>query len=145
MSIVGLKIRSTIVTLVYRKILHSSSVKLNQEFTMGEIVNFMSTDSDRIVNSCPSFHTLWSIPLQLAVTLYLLHTQIGISFLAGISFTIILIPINKFIANKIGDLSTKMMKFKDQRVRLVGETLRGMTTIKLNVWEEHFLRSILRG
>ncbi|XP_057325310.1 ATP-binding cassette sub-family C member 10 [Microplitis mediator] len=144
MSIVGLKIRSTIITLVYRKILHSSSVKLNQEFTMGEIVNFMSTDSDRIVNSCPSFHTLWSIPLQLAVTLYLLHTQIGISFLAGISFTIILIPINKFIANKIGVLSTKMMKFKDQRVRLVGETLRGMTTIKLNVWEEHFLRSILR-
>ncbi|CAD6234353.1 GSCOCT00001844001.2-RA-CDS [Cotesia congregata] len=143
MSLVGLKIRSAIITLVYRKILHSSSVKLNQEFTMGEIVNFMSTDSDRIVNSCPSFHTLWSIPLQLVVTLYLLYTQIGISFLAGVSFAIILIPINKYIANKIGILSTKMMKFKDQRVRLVGETLRGMTTIKLNVWEEHFLRSIL--
>ncbi|KAK0080934.1 hypothetical protein PV325_013074 [Microctonus aethiopoides] len=144
MSIVGLKIRGTIITLVYRKILHSSNVKLNQEFTLGEIVNFMSTDSDRIVNSCPSFHTFWSIPLQLIVTLYLLYNQIGLSFLAGITFVIILIPINKFIANKIGVLSTKMMEYKDQRVRLMGETLRGLTAIKFNVWEEHFLSSILK-
>lgn len=64
MSIVGLKFRSTIITLVYRKTLHSSNTDLNQNFNFGEIVNFMSTDSDRLVNSCPSFHTFWSIPLQ---------------------------------------------------------------------------------
>jgi len=61
---VGLKIRSTIITLVYRKTLHSSNIDLNQNFNFGEIVNFMSTDSDRLVNSCPSFHTFWSIPFQ---------------------------------------------------------------------------------
>lgn len=64
MSIVGLKFRSAIITLVYRKTLHSSNTDLNQNFNFGEIVNFMSTDSDRLVNSCPSFHTFWSIPLQ---------------------------------------------------------------------------------
>lgn len=64
MSIVGLKIRSTIITLVYQKTLHSSNIDLNHSFNFGEIVNFMSTDSDRLVNSCPSFHTFWSIPLQ---------------------------------------------------------------------------------
>lgn len=37
---------------------------LNSAFNVGEIVNFMSTDADRIVNSCPSFHALWSIPFQ---------------------------------------------------------------------------------
>lgn len=77
------------------------------------------------------------------MTLYLLHKQIGASFLAGVTFSIILIPINKVIANKIGKLSTKLMAYKDQRVRLIGETLRGITTIKVNVWEEHFLRNIL--
>lgn len=68
MSMVGLKIRAAIVTLVYRKTLHSSNVKLTQEFTFGEIVNYMSTDADRVVNSCPSFHTFWSIPLQVKAT-----------------------------------------------------------------------------
>ncbi|KOC61936.1 Multidrug resistance-associated protein 7 [Habropoda laboriosa] len=144
MSVVGLKIRSTVITLLYRKILHSSSTQLKQQFNFGEIVNFMSTDSERLVNSCSSFHAFWSIPLQLVVTLYLLYMQIGISFLAGISFAIVLIPINKVIASKIGKLSTKLMEYKDQRVRLIGETLRGITTIKLNVWEDHFLKNILK-
>ncbi|XP_011176315.1 multidrug resistance-associated protein 7 [Solenopsis invicta] len=144
MSLVGLKFRSAIITLVYRKTLHSSNTDLNQNFNFGEIVNFMSTDSDRLVNSCPSFHTFWSIPLQLFVTLYLLHKQIGVSFLAGVVFSIVLIPINKVIANKIGKLSTKLMEYKDQRVRLMGEILRGITTIKVNVWEDHFLRNIFK-
>ncbi|XP_066599672.1 ATP-binding cassette sub-family C member 10 isoform X2 [Prorops nasuta] len=144
MSIVGLKIRATIVSLVYRKILYSSNTQLNQQLNFGEIVNFMTTDNERIINSCPSFHTFWSIPFQLAVTLYLLHQQIGISFLAGVAFTIILIPINKLIANKIGRLSTKLMEYKDRRVRLMGEILRGITVIKLNVWEDHFLRNVLK-
>lgn len=77
------------------------------------------------------------------MTLYLLHEQIGISFLAGVSFAIVLIPINKVIANRIGKLSTKLMEHKDQRVRLTGETLRGITAIKLNVWEDHFLWNII--
>ncbi|XP_076239385.1 ATP-binding cassette sub-family C member 10 [Calliopsis andreniformis] len=144
MSVVGLKIRSMIITLLYRKTLHSSSIQLKQQFNFGEIVNFMSTDSDRLVNSCPSFHAFWSIPLQLVITLYLLHEQIGISFLAGVSFALVLIPINKVIANRIGKLSTKLMEQKDQRVRLIGETLRGITTIKVNVWEDHFLRNIIK-
>nr|XP_012137463.1 PREDICTED: multidrug resistance-associated protein 7 isoform X2 [Megachile rotundata] len=144
MSIVGLKIRSAIITLLYRKTLHSSGIHLRQQFNFGEIINFMSTDCDRLVNSCSSFHEFWSIPLQLVVTLYLLQQQIGISFLAGVTFAIVLIPINKVIANYIGKLSTRLMERKDQRVRLIGETLRGITTIKLNVWEDHFLRNIFK-
>ena len=39
---------------------------------------------------------------QIAVSFYLLYTQVGIAFVAGVVFTIILIPINKYIASKIG-------------------------------------------
>lgn len=63
--------------------------------------------------------------------------------MAGVIFSIILIPINKLIANKIGSLSTKMMKKKDERVQLMTETLRGIRTIKFHVWEKHFIQSIL--
>lgn len=64
MSIVGLKIRSALVTTIYRKTLTVGETVLNTAFSVGEIVNFMSTDTDRIVNSCPSFHAFWSIPFQ---------------------------------------------------------------------------------
>lgn len=39
---------------------------------------------------------------QIGVSFYLLYTQVGVAFLAGAVFTIILIPINKCIASKIG-------------------------------------------
>lgn len=80
--------------------------------------------------------------MQLAVTLFLLYGQLGISFLAGVVFSVILIPVNKLIANKIGQLSTKLMERKDARVRLISEVLRGIRAIKLYVWEQHFVRSV---
>lgn len=64
MAWVGLQMRVALVTTVYKKTLLVSSTLLSAKFSIGEIVNFMSTDTDRIVNSCPSFHALWSTPFQ---------------------------------------------------------------------------------
>lgn len=69
--------------------------------------------------------------------------QVGIAFLAGVAFTIVLIPINKFIASKIGQLSTKLMEKKDQRVAHMTELLRGIRVLKVHVWEERFLEKVL--
>jgi len=107
MAEMSLKIRSAVVTSVYRKTVHMNKSTL-EKFSSGEIINFMSTDTDRIVNICPSFHAFWSIPLQVAVTLYLLYRQIGISFLAGVIFAVLLIPINRFLANKIGKIGVQI-------------------------------------
>jgi hypothetical protein len=41
-----------------------------------------------------------------------------------------------------GELSTKMMVQKDERVKVMAEILRGIRVIKLHVWEDHFLDSI---
>ncbi|XP_023950865.1 ATP-binding cassette sub-family C member 10 [Bicyclus anynana] len=142
MSVIGLKMRGAIVSTILRKTLSVTSTELNKAFSVGEITNFMSTDTDRIVNSCPSFHALWSIPLQLVITLYLLYIQVGISFLAGVAFSVILIPINKLIANKIGQLSTEMMKHKDTRVSLISDMLRGIRTVKVHVWEDYFIDKV---
>jgi hypothetical protein len=39
---------------------------------------------------------------QIGVSFYLLYTQVGLAFLPGAVFTIVLIPVNKYIASKIG-------------------------------------------
>ncbi|KAK4886869.1 hypothetical protein RN001_003140 [Aquatica leii] len=144
MAVVGLKIRTALITAIYRKTISTAATDLSLAFSAGEIMNFMSTDTDRIVNSCPSFHALWSIPFQLAVSLYLLYNQVGFAFIAGLIFSVLLIPINKMIANKIGQLSTKMMECKDERVKIMTEVLRGIRTIKVHVWEQHFIKTILK-
>lgn len=45
--------------------------------------------------------------------------KVGVAFLAGLGFAIILIPINRWLANKIGQLSKAMMEQKDGRVKVI--------------------------
>ena len=74
-SVIGLKIRAAIITTIYRKSLSVSNVSAGK-FSSGQITNLMRTDTDRIVNLCPSFLAFWSPPFQIAVSLYLLHQQV---------------------------------------------------------------------
>ena len=110
--------------------------------TTGEVVNMMSTDCDRIAGFCPSFHQFWSLPFQIGVSLYLLYREVGISFLAGLIFAILLIPLNRYVCVKIGKLSAAMMGRKDARVKLINEVLHGIRVVKLYGWELNFLGRI---
>uniref|UniRef100_A0ACB8GBZ2 Uncharacterized protein n=1 Tax=Sphaerodactylus townsendi TaxID=933632 RepID=A0ACB8GBZ2_9SAUR len=132
-----LMVRTAVISAIYQKAVRVSGSSL-AGFTTGEIVNFMSTDTDRLVNFCLSFHELWSLPFQFAITLYLLYQQVGIAFLGGLALALLLVPVNKVIANRIMENNKEMLKHKDSRVKLMTEFLCGMRVIKFYTWEQHF-------
>ncbi|NXQ88312.1 MRP7 protein, partial [Nyctibius grandis] len=134
---VMLMVRAAIISAIYRKALRVGSTSLAR-FTVGEIVNFMSTDTSRLVNFCLSFHEVWSLPFQFAITLYLLYQQVGVAFLGGLALALLLVPINKVIANCIMMNNKEMLKHKDTRVKLMTEFLCGIRVIKFYAWEKHF-------
>ncbi|XP_074753053.1 ATP-binding cassette sub-family C member 10 [Athene noctua] len=133
---VTLMVRAAVISAIYRKALRVSSTSLTR-FTVGEIVNFMSTDTSRLINFCLSFHEVWSLPFQFAITLYLLYQQVGVAFLGGLALTLLLVPINKVIANRIMMNNKEMLKHKDTRVKLMTEFLCGIRVIKFYAWEKH--------
>lgn len=137
-SIVSAKMRTAIISAIYAKTLEANGL----HDAKPEILNLMSTDCDRIVNSCISFHSFWSIPFQLFTTLYLLYTQLKFAFVPGVIFAIILIPINRYIAVKIGELSGSLMSAKDKRVQLTTEALTGSKQIKMQALEDIFMEKI---
>ena len=137
MTELGIKVRAALVTAVYDKTVTVSRSSL-ATFSTGQIINFMSTDTDRVNNFGPSVHAAWSLPFQFTVTLVLLYQQVGVSFLAGVIITVLLVPVNKAIASRIGSLSTKMMAAKDARVGVMSELLAGIRVIKCFTWEDVF-------
>ncbi|CAG9799085.1 unnamed protein product [Chironomus riparius] len=137
-SIVSCKMKTAIISSIYVKTLEAKGLHEAKP----EILNLMSTDCDRIVNSCISFHSFWSIPFQLFTTLYLLYTQLKFAFIPGVIFAIILIPINRYIAVKIGELSASLMAAKDKRVQLTTEALTGSKQIKMQSLEDIFTEKI---
>lgn len=116
-SKVALSARAALVTAIYGKALRVSGCSL-AGFSLGEVVNLMSTDTDRVVNFCSSFHELWSLPFRFSVTLYLLYLQVGVAFLGGLCVALVLVPFNKFIASRIVTNNQHMLRCKDERVKV---------------------------
>ncbi|XP_024633050.1 ABC transporter C family member 13 isoform X1 [Medicago truncatula] len=134
LSKLKLKLRSSIMTLIYEKCLYVNLAE-RSKFTNGEIQTFMSVDADRTVNLCNSFHDMWSLPLQIGVALYLLYTQVKFAFVSGLAIAILLIPVNKWISTLIARATEQMMKEKDERIRRTGELLTYIRTLKMYGWE----------
>lgn len=143
MSKLSLKIRTILLLTVYNKLYRVPAHVLNCRFGSGKLFNLANTDIDRVVNFAPSLFQFISLPIQLLVTLYLLYNEVGLVFLSGVIFILSLIPLNRYICNKIGDLSQKMMMAKDARVKLMSEIIRGVRTIKMHYWEASFIARVL--
>ncbi|KAL6741905.1 hypothetical protein Aduo_015112 [Ancylostoma duodenale] len=141
MQKISLKVRAATVTAIYDKLLMVPLSEMSK-FSSGMILNFISTDVDRIVNFCNSFHAFWSLPVQLGIALYLLYREVGTAFLAGVMVAIILIPLNKKVTDSIGRMSVKLMHCKDQRIKLVRETMEGIRAVKASAWEPFFEKKI---
>lgn len=133
--LVGMNMRTGIISLVYKKALRISN-EARRESTVGEIVNLMSTDAQRFMDLMSYIQILWSGPYTMAVALWLLWLELGPSVMAGFAFMILLIPINGFITAKLRTYSIKNMKLKDQRIKSMNEILNGIKVLKLYAWEE---------
>ncbi|KAM9666204.1 ATP-binding cassette sub-family C member 10 isoform 1-T2 [Trichechus inunguis] len=129
---VMLQARGAVLGILYRKTLQLGPSRL----PAGEALNLLGTDSERLLNFAGSFHEAWSLPLQLAITLYLLHQQVGIAFVGGLVLALLLVPVNKVIATCIMASNQAMLQHKDVRVKLMTELLSGIRVIKFCGWEQ---------
>nr|XP_010972089.1 ATP-binding cassette sub-family C member 10 isoform X2 [Camelus bactrianus] len=129
---VTLQARGAVLNILYRKALQLGP----RRPPAGEVLNLLGTDSERLLNFAGSFHEAWGLPLQLAVTLYLLYQQVGVAFVGGLILALLLVPVNKVIATRIMASNQEMLQHKDARVKLVTELLSGIRVIKFFGWEQ---------
>uniref|UniRef100_A0A452TJ18 ATP-binding cassette sub-family C member 10 n=1 Tax=Ursus maritimus TaxID=29073 RepID=A0A452TJ18_URSMA len=129
---VTLQARGSVLNILYRKALQLGP----RRPPAGEALNLLGTDSERLLNFAGSFHEAWGLPLQLAITLYLLHQQVGVAFVGGLILALLLVPVNKAIATRIMASNQEMLRHKDARVKLITELLSGIRVIKFFGWEQ---------
>lgn len=141
MALLGSRIRTCLTGAIYRKsmLLTTASKK---SFTTGEIISLMAIDSQRILELVPWINYMWSAPLQIIITVYLLWQELGFAVLGGLVVMLALIPINVFTANRVKRIQAQQMKAKDRRLKLVNEMLNGVKVLKLYGWEEAFAKKI---
>lgn len=135
----SLKLSQNIVSLLNRKIyLHSLrlSPQTRQNTQVGDIVNFMSSDSDAISEFLMMISELMqTILLVLGVTALLFY-YIGWSAVPPLILLFGLAPLTRTIARRFIALDERMMVYRDRRVTLMSQILNAIRTIKFFSWEK---------
>lgn len=134
---VGMHIRGSVVVEVYRKAFRQSA-SARQQSTVGEIVNLMSLDAQRLMDLIPYLHMVWSSFVQIGISLVLLWQVVGVATFGGVAVMVLLIPLNSWLARVQGAIQKEMMTCKDNRTKIVNEVLQGIRVIKFFAWESSF-------
>ncbi|KAJ8321375.1 hypothetical protein KUTeg_001057 [Tegillarca granosa] len=110
--------------------------------TVGEIVNLISVDCDRMEEV--NYYLLYclSVPFRLSLGLFLLWNIFGTVVLAGISVILLLFPLNMILLHYDLKLNRELMEHRDKRCKILGEVINGIKVIKLYTWELSFLKKI---
>lgn len=140
----GMRMRAQAIAAIQKQVLALTAAKL-AIVTSGRVVNLVSNDVRRFDEAGVFWPFLIVGPLELVAVFILIGSQLGyLASFAGISTLLMLIPVQSFLARYIGRLRSKIAKQTDERVRLTGEAINGITTFKMLNWEKPLVQEILR-
>nr|XP_043068593.1 ATP-binding cassette sub-family C member Sur [Drosophila bipectinata] len=110
---------------------------------IGSITNHMTEDAQNIMEFFLIIHYAWAIPFKIIVVIYLLYLNLGISAVIGSIVCILIItPLQFIIGNAMSKNAEVIAKYTDERLKKIHDTLVGIKVIKLNAWDEVFLKKI---
>ncbi|XP_067162182.1 ATP-binding cassette sub-family C member 6 isoform X2 [Apteryx mantelli] len=140
--VLGLRLKTAVTGLVYRKILVTSNAS-RKAATVGEIVNLVSVDVQKLMDLIIYFNGTWLAPIRIIICFVFLWQLLGPSALTSIAVFLLLLPLNFVITKKRSQFQEAQMKYKDERARLTSAILSDIKVIKLYGWENIFMEKVL--
>ena len=131
----GIRMKTALCTMVFHKAMALSSVGKSSTST-GQIVNMMSNDGDQIYRFMSFFAQVWVSPVQILVCMVLIYFQVEYAMFVGLAFMLLLVPINNKLFGTISFLRRSLLRYTDERVKLMNEILSGIKVIKFYGWEK---------
>lgn len=77
-------------------------------------------------------------PIQLAFVVWLLWGQVGWVAVVGPGYLVLCVPLYVYLGRRLKNLRFSVSKITDERVKKMGEVLKGMRVLKMNAWARPF-------
>lgn len=133
----GISVRSALTSAIYRKSLRLSS-EARSQYTTGELINLLSVDVNRIKELFMFSFLVWDAFIEFGLSFILLWRQLGSAAIAGVGFLLLVLPLNCLLIWATQKFEIREMKYKDKRMKCLGEVLAAIRVVKLYAWEKAF-------
>lgn len=128
-------VRAELTAAIYRKAMRMS-IRSRQATETGRVVNLMSADVNQLQSFLYPFASqVITGPVTMVVALVLLWFQIKWATFIGLGILLISTPITTIFLKKITGFRREMLKYTDQRVKLMNQLLVGIRVLKMYAWE----------
>ncbi|KAJ3348660.1 hypothetical protein HDU83_001130 [Entophlyctis luteolus] len=119
------------------------SLPARQEFNSGNVINLVSTDTNRIEQFINQANYVWVIPIVLVVNASFLISSLGWPAVVGIAILVFSGPAQATVFSFIARIRGRMAPITGKRVNLTTEVLSGIRVIKFFAWEDAFVEKVL--
>ncbi|KAG0253140.1 hypothetical protein BG011_006529 [Mortierella polycephala] len=137
---IGVQVRAGLMALIYRK-----SLKLpSAHGGIGNIINLISNDCNRVAESFVNFHFLWSSALEILVVIALAFVELQIAALPALVILLLLFPIQYLLSFYTARVNAMATNSTTARIHIMSELLTAIKLIKFYAWESYFKDRVTR-
>ncbi|CAH8433032.1 unnamed protein product [Heterobilharzia americana] len=137
----GARLRVAVSGLIFKKILRLNQ-KLLAGSTTGQIINLLSIDAQCFDLTFLFVHYVWMGPLQALVVFGLMAQITLIPSLLTVGVIFLFIPIQSAFNREYAKMRFKAANVTDQRIRILSDIIAGIRVIKVNCWENAFMKLV---
>ncbi|KAJ8925148.1 hypothetical protein NQ315_001333 [Exocentrus adspersus] len=137
----GIKIRASLKSLLYRKALRLSSAAFS-DTNLGNIVTILTKDINTIEENLWMMMEFVIAFIQTGTISYLLWNRMGNAAFVGIGLLFFSLPLQIYLCSLLTGIRLRVGKYSDARLLLTQETLSAMKIVKMYGWENFFYKKI---
>lgn len=131
----GLSIRSSMVSAIFRKVLILRQDAL-LDFSTGRLNNLITTDVDKAKDCIKQIHRLILAPITIVIALVSLYHLVGLSIFIALGYMGLVIVVNPPMMMLESRLTDRQQSKTDERVRKATEVISSINMVKCYAWEE---------
>ncbi|KAG3233399.1 ABC transporter C family member 4, partial [Phytophthora idaei] len=119
------------------------SIQIRSDDKAVDIANIYTSDIRRVIYVANQINTLWILPIQIGVVVYMLYDVLDLAAFAGLAVIALSMLVAFLFTKKTSGAYRELMKRKDTRMKRVKEVFGAIQIVKINAWEGKFEEKLL--
>ena len=139
--LLGERITNGITAIIFEKILKTDNLNPSSKGE-GEKINLVEDDAEKVGTLFSTVPKVIVAPLRIIFSIFFLFKQFGSKFSYAVIILIVVLILILLLQILYIKNYKKMLSLKDQRLKIVTFVFQVLKSIKLNGWDEEFIRRI---